>query len=140
MTTDSSEPAADAAPSVWAELTQLAGSARALLGAHGRLLGAELGLAHRALTGLLASALVAIALAVALGLTVLGLLGVLLAGWLHSWPLALALLALLQMLLLGAAIAAFRCCLHWLSLPASRRAWAGLLQTPRATERTGGAP
>lgn len=142
MTADNGEPAADAvaSPSVWTELAHLVGSARALLGAHGRLLGAELALARRALTGLLASTLVAIALAVALGLTVLGLLGVLLADWLHSWPLALALLALLQALLLAAAIAAFRHCLHWLSLPASRKAWAGLLQTPHANERTDDAP
>lgn len=135
MTADTGEPAADAdaapPPSPWADLAQLAGAARALLVAHRRLLGAELGLARRALAGLLTSALAAIALAVVFGLTVLGLLGVLLAERLHSWPLALAVLAVLQALLLAVAIAVFRRCLHWLSLPASRQAWAQWRQLPR---------
>jgi hypothetical protein len=136
MTADPGAAKADAdaaAPSsALHELLQFARAAQALLGAHRRLLRAELGLARSAATWLLVAGLVVITLAVAFGFTVLGLLGVLLAGWLHSWPLALAVLAAVQLLLLAVAIAAFRRCLHWLSLPASRRAWGALLQMPHA--------
>ena len=136
--TGAAKAAADPAPAAAVDdLLQFAGAARALLGAHRRLLRAELGLARSAVTWLLLAALVAVALAVAFGLTVLGLLGVLLAGWWHSWPLALAALAAVQLLLLILAIAAFRRCLHWLSLPASRAAWRALQHTPQAgTEET----
>lgn len=117
------------------DLVQLAGAARALLGAHGRLLRAELGLARSALAWLLLAALAAVVFAVAFSLAMLGLLGVLLADWWHSWPLALAALAGVQLVLLAGAIAACRRCLHWLSLPASRQAWRTLLLQPPAAPK-----
>lgn len=142
MTADTGTTRADDDPAAAAavdDLLRLARATRALLGAHRRLLRAELGLARSAVAWLLLAALVTVALAVAFGLTVLGLLGVLLAGWWHSWPLALAALAAAQLLLLILAIAAFRRCLHWLSLPASRAAWRAL-QHPSQAAGTEEAP
>ncbi|BFI97460.1 MAG: hypothetical protein RSP_29700 [Rhodanobacter sp.] len=103
------------------ELNRLVHAARRLFGAQLHLLAAELGLARSAVSWLLAAALVATVAGVALGLTLLGLIGALLALWLHSWIWALLALALLQVLLLAGAIALFRRCMRWMSLPATRR-------------------
>jgi len=110
------------------ELGRLAGAVRRLFGAQLQLLAAELGLARSAVSWLLVAALVATVAGVALGLTLLGLVGVLLATWFHSWIWALLVLALLQALLLAGAILLFRRCMHWMSLPATRHEWGAMMR------------
>jgi len=110
------------------ELGRLAGAVRRLFGAQLQLLAAELGLARSAVSWLLVAALVATVAGVALGLTLLGLVGVLLATWFHSWIWALLVLALLQALLLASAIGLFRRCMHWMSLPATRHEWGAMMR------------
>jgi len=110
------------------ELGRLAGAVRRLFGAQLQLLAAELGLARSAVSWLLVAALVATVAGVALGLTLLGLVGVLLATWFHSWIWALLVLALLQALLLAGAIGLFRRCMHWMSLPATRHEWSAMMR------------
>ena len=110
------------------ELGRLAAALRRLFGAQLHLLAAELGLARSAASWLLVAALVATVAGVALGLTLLGLFGVLLATWFHSWIWALLVLALLQALLLAGAIALFRRCMHWMSLPATRHEWGAMMR------------
>lgn len=110
------------------ELNRLVHAVRHLFGAQLHLLAAELGLARSAVSWLLVSALVATVAAVALGLTLLGLFGALLALWLHSWILALLVLALLQGLLLAGAIVLFRRCMRWMSLPATRHEWSAMMR------------
>jgi uncharacterized membrane protein YqjE len=110
------------------ELGRLAGAVRRLFGAQLRLLAAELGLARSAVSWLLVAALVATVAGVALGLTLLGLVGLLLATWFHSWIWALLVLALLQALLLAGAILLFRRCMHWMSLPATRHEWGAMMR------------
>ena len=124
------EPPASPAPSssLLQELGRLAGAVRRLFGAQLHLLAAELGLARSAVSWLLLSALAATVAGVALGLTLLGLVGVLLAAWFHSWIWALLALALLQMLLLAGAILLFRRCMHWMSLPATRHEWSAMMR------------
>ncbi|WP_426661892.1 ABC transporter ATP-binding protein [Rhodanobacter aciditrophus] len=114
--------------SVLGELGRLARAVRQLFGAQLQLLAAELGLARSAVSWLLAAALAATVAGVALGLTLLGLVGLLLATWFHSWIWALMVLALLQALLLAGAIALFRRCLHWMSLPATRNEWSAMMR------------
>lgn len=113
------------------ELTRFTRALRQLFGAQRQLLAAELGLARSAVSWLLAAALLATVAGVALGLTLLGLAGLLLAEWLHSWVWALLVLALLQVLLLAGAIALFRRCLHWMSLPVTRHECRALLREAR---------
>lgn len=120
-------PAASTAP-LFDELGGFATAAQRLLGAHWRLLAAELGLARSALAWLMVAALVATVAGVALGLTLLGLLGLLLAAWFGSWIAALLLLALLQAVLLAAAVVLFRRCLRWASLPATRQEWRAMMR------------
>jgi uncharacterized membrane protein YqjE len=110
------------------ELGRLARALRQLFGAQLHLLAAELGLARSAVSWLLVAALVATVAGVALGLTLLGLVGVLLATWFHSWIWALLVLALLQALLLAGAIGLFRRCMHWMSLPATRHEWSAMMR------------
>jgi uncharacterized membrane protein YqjE len=110
------------------ELGRLAGAVRRLFGAQLQLLAAELGLARSAVSWLLVAALLATVAGVALGLTLLGLVGVLLATWFHSWIWALLVLALLQALLLAGAIGLFRRCMHWMSLPATRHEWSAMMR------------
>jgi uncharacterized membrane protein YqjE len=118
------------------ELGRLGRGLRLLFGAQLELLGAELDLARSAVPMLLAMALAATVFGVGLGLTLLGLVGVLLAQWFASWGWALAALALLQVLLLAAAVWMFRRCLHWLSLPATRREWRAMMRdTLRRADR-----
>jgi uncharacterized membrane protein YqjE len=118
------------------ELNRLAQAVRRLFGAQLQLLAAELGLARSAVSWLLVAALVATVAAVALGLTLLGLFGALLASWFHSWIWALLVLALLQALLLAGAILLFRRCMHWMSLPATRHEWSAMMrETLQRAER-----
>lgn len=121
------------------ELHGLAHAVRRLFGAQLHLLAAELGLARSAVSWLLVAALVAIVVAVALGLTLLGLVGAVLALWFHSWIWALLVLALLQGLLLAGALLMFRRCMHWMSLPATRHEWSAMMrETLRRARRDGG--
>ena len=118
------------------ELNRLVHAVRHLFGAELHLLAAELGLARSAVSWLLVAALVATVAAVALGLTLLGLFGALLALWFHSWIWALLALALLQGLLLAGAIVLFRRCMHWMSLPATRHEWSAMMrETLQRAER-----
>ena len=110
------------------ELNRIVHALRRLFGAQLHLLAAELGLARSAVSWLLVAALAATVAAVALGLTLLGLVGVLLAQWFHSWIWALLALALLQGLLLAGAIVLFRRCMHWMSLPATRHEWNAMMR------------
>lgn len=140
MQPSTAAPPPDEAPpkaSVLDEGTRLAGALRHWLAAQRQLLHAELGLARSALAWWLAAALAAVVFAVALGLTLLGLLAVVLAAGLHSWVAALAVLALLQIVLLAASIMLFRRCLRWMSLPATRQEWRAAWQAATAGPRAG---
>ena len=105
------------------ELAELAQAVRKLFGAQLHLLAAELGLARSAISWLLAAGLAATVTGVGLGLTLLGLLGLVLAKWLGSWILAFFVLAVLEALFLFGAILLFRRCMHWMSLPGTRQEW-----------------
>lgn len=124
------------APPRWFDdVREAAAALRDLLAAQGALLQAELRLARSAAHAALVAALVATVAAVALGLTLLALLGWALAQWFGSWAWSLAALAGLLALALAAAIALFRRCLHWMTLPASRREWRTLVQETTASRR-----
>jgi len=110
------------------DVSQLGRAVRQLFGAQAQLLAAELGLARSAVSWLLLAALVATIAGVGFGLSLLGLAGVLLARWFDSWIWALLLLALLQLLFLLGAIALFRRCMHWMSLPATRGEWSAMMR------------
>jgi len=110
------------------EIGQLGRAVKRLFGAQMQLLAAELGLARSAISWMMVAALVSIVLAVALGLTLLGLAGALLASWFGSWVWALLALAVLQVLLLFGAIVLFRRCMHWMSLPATRNEWSAMMR------------
>jgi hypothetical protein len=123
----SSEPPAEPAPSLLAEVGQLGRAVRKLFGAQLHLLATELGLARSAVSWMLVAGLAATVAGVGLGLTLLGLVGVLLAAWFGSWTWALLALALLQALFLLGAILLFRRCMHWMSLPATRSEWNAMM-------------
>ena len=123
--------APDPAPSssgLLAEVGQLARAVKRLFGAQMQLLAAELGLARSAISWLLLAGLAATVAGVGLGLSLLGLLGVLLAAWFGSWVWALLALALLQLVFLLGSIALFRRCMHWMSLPATRSEWNAMMR------------
>jgi len=123
--------APDVAPPSSGLLTDIGQFGRAvkqLFGAQMHLLAAELGLARSAVSWMLLAALAATAGAVGLGLTVLGLVGVLLVQWLGSWIGALLVLALVQLLFLVATLVLFRRCMHWMSLPATRSEWGAMIR------------
>lgn len=125
------ETAPDPAPSssgLFDEIARLGAALKRLFGAQKDLLAAELGLARSAVSWLLVAGLAATVAGVGFGLTVLGLLGVLLAKWLGSWVWALLLLALLQLLFLFGAVLLFRRCMHWMSLPVTRGQWGAMLR------------
>ena len=128
---------ADAAdPGILDEIGRAGRAARHLFGAQISLFVAELGLARSAISWMLLAALAATVAGVGLGLTLMALAGVLLATWLHSWPWALAILGVLQLLFLGGMIWLFRRCMHWLTLPDSRHAWRETIgQAMRPSER-----
>lgn len=117
------------------DIGQLGRAVRHLFGAQLHLLAAELGLARSAVSWILLAGLAATVAGVGFFLTVLGLLGVLLATWFGSWIWALLVLAVLQVLFLSGAILLFRRCMHWMSLPATRNEWGAMMRdTLRKTE------
>lgn len=121
------EPPSDPAPGLLAELGQLGRAVRKLFGAQMHLLAAELGLARSAVSWMLVAGLAATVAGVGLGLTLLGLIGVLLAAWFGSWIWSLLALMLLQALFLLGAILLFRRCMYWMSLPATRSEWSAMM-------------
>ena len=130
------EGAATAAPSgVLAELGQLGAAIKELFGAQSELISAEVGLARSALSWMLLAGLAATVAGVGLGLTLLALVGVLLAAWFGSWVWALISLAVLQLLFVLAAILLFRRCMHWMTLPATRSQWSAMMRDTRARAR-----
>lgn len=129
--------AGEAAPSegVLAELGELGRAIKQFAGAQLELLSAEVGLARSAISWLLLAGLAATVAGVGLGLTLLALVGVLLAQWLASWVWALVLLAVLQAVFVLVAIVFFRRCMHWMSLPATRGEWSAMMRETRARAR-----
>jgi hypothetical protein len=128
---------ADAAPrpGVLDEQGRLGHGARELFGAQLELLSAEVGLARSALSWMLLAGLAATVAGVGLGLTLLALVGVLLAKWFASWVWALVALAVLQLVFMLAAIVFFRRCMHWMSLPATRTEWGAMMRDTKARAR-----
>ncbi|GLQ90682.1 ABC transporter ATP-binding protein [Dyella flagellata] len=110
------------------DLGRLGRAVRSLFGAQLSLLAAELGLARSAVTWLLAAGLAATIAGVGLGLTLLGLIGLMLAKWLASWIWAFVALAVLEALGLFGAIVLFRRCMHWMSLPGTRQEWHAIMR------------
>ena len=110
------------------ELGRATAAIRKLFGAQLQLLAAELGLARSAVSWMLMAGLGATVAGVGLGLTLLGLVGLLLAKWLGSWIWAFAVLSLLEALSLVGAILLFRRCMHWMTLPASRQEWRAIMR------------
>ena len=137
QTTTTDDGAAEAAPSsgVLAELGGLGRAIKELFGAQLELLSAEVGLARSALSWMLLAGLAATVAGVGLGLTLLALVGVLLAKWFASWIWALVALAVLQLVFVLAAILFFRRCMHWMSLPATRTEWGAMMRETRARAR-----
>lgn len=130
--------AADQAPpaaGVLAELGRLGHGLKQLFGAQLELLSAEVGLARSAVSWMLLAGLAATVAGVGLGLTLLALVGLLLAKWFASWVWALIALAVLQLVFVLAAIVFFRRCMHWMSLPATRNEWSAMMRDTRARAR-----
>jgi uncharacterized membrane protein YqjE len=107
-------------PGLLDDLGRLGRAFHQLFGAQFRLLAAELGLARSAVHWLLIAGLVATVAGVGLGLTLLGLIGWLLAQWFGSWTWALLVLALVEVAFVVGALVLFRRCMHWMTLPATR--------------------
>lgn len=118
-----------------AELGELGRAVKQLAGAQLELLSAEVGLARSAISWMLLAGLAATVAGVGLGLTLLALVGVLLAQWLASWVWALVVLVVLQALFVVGAILFFRRCMHWMSLPATRGEWGAMMRETRARAR-----
>src|SRR6201991_3971450 len=117
---DAPKPAGVKMPAWLDDVRKLGLGLKNLFGAQLRLIGAELGLARSGITMMLFMGLAAIVFAVALGFTLLALAGWGLAQWFGSWAWALGVLALIQLVLLIAAMRVFRRGMHWLTLPATR--------------------
>lgn len=135
---DENEPsrgtAPDPAPSssgLLSEIGQLGNALKQLFGAQMHLLAAELGLARSAVSWMLLAGLAATVAGVGTGLTLLGLIGLLLAKWFGSWIWALLVLFVLQLLFLFGAIMLFRRCMHWMSLPGTRGEWSAMMREGR---------
>ncbi|HTV85544.1 MAG TPA: ABC transporter ATP-binding protein [Dyella sp.] len=128
QTAGPSEPPGPPPRGLLEEIGLLARAVRNLFGAQLQLLAAELGLARAAINWMLAAGLIATVSGVGLGLTVLGLVGLLLAKWLQSWIAAFAVLCVLEALFLFGAIVLFRRCMHWMSLPATRQEWRAIMR------------
>ena len=124
-------------PGLLHEIGQLGRAVKHLFGAQMDLLAAELGLARSAISWILLAGLAATVAGVGFGLTVLGLIGVLLAKWLGSWVWSLLILAVLQLLFLIAAIVLFRLCMHWMSLPATRAEWSAMMRDTKRKVESG---
>lgn len=123
------EPSDEAAASngLLDDIGRLGRGVRKLFGAQLTLLAAELGLARSAVSWLLAAGLGATVAGVGLGLTLLGLIGLLLAKWFGSWIWAFVVLAVLEVVALLGAILLFRRCMHWMSLPGTRQEWRAIM-------------
>jgi nitrate/nitrite transporter NarK len=80
---------------------------------------------------MLLAGLAATVAGVGLGLSVLALIGLLLAKWFGSWLWAMLVLCVLQVLFLLGAIVLFRRCMHWMSLPATRGEWSAMMRDTR---------
>jgi hypothetical protein len=117
------------------EIGQLGKAIKRLFGAQLQLLAAELGLARSAVSWMLLAGLVATVAGVGLSLTLLALIGVVLAQWLGSWVWALVALAVLQLLFLFAALLLFRRCMHWMTLPATRGQWSAMMDDIKGRAR-----
>lgn len=110
------------------EIGQVGSAVKRLFGAQMGLLAAELGLARSAVSWMLLAGLAATVAGVGFGLTVLSLIGVLLAKWLGSWVWALLILAVLQLLFLVASIVLVRLFMHWMSFPGTRAEWSAIMR------------
>ena len=117
-----------APPGLLDDIGRLGRAFQKLFGAQLKLLSAELGLARSAVHWILIAGLVATVAGVGLGLTLLGLIGWLLAQWFGSWAWALAALALVELVFLGGALLLFRRCMHWMTLPATRGEWNAMMR------------
>ncbi len=117
-----------APPGLLDDIGRLGRAFQKLFGAQLKLLTAELGLARSAVHWLLIAGLVATVAAVGMGLTLLGLIGWLLAQWFGSWAWALAALSLVELLFLAGAMLLFRRCMHWMTLPATRNEWSAMMR------------
>ena len=117
-----------APPGLLDDIGRLGRAFQKLFGAQLKLLSAELGLARSAVHWMLIAGLIATAAAVGMGLTLLGLIGWLLAQWLGSWAWALAALSLVELLFLAGAMLLFRRCMHWMTLPATRNEWSAMMR------------
>lgn len=117
-----------APPGLLDDIGRLGRAFQKLFGAQLKLLSAELGLARSAVHWLLIAGLVATVAAVGMGLTLLGLIGWLLAQWFGSWAWALAALSLVELLFLAGAMLLFRRCMHWMTLPATRSEWSAMMR------------
>jgi uncharacterized membrane protein YqjE len=131
------EAACAAAPGsgVLDELGQLGHGVKELVGAQIELVSAELDLARSAFSRLMLAGVTAAIVGVGLCLTVLALLVVLLAHWFGSWLLALAVLALVQVLALVGMVVVLRRCLHWMSLPVTRAQWSAMMRDATGRSR-----
>lgn len=125
-----------ALPRLLEDMVEAAKAVRELARAQWQLLGAELRLARAAAWTLLVAMLLVTVFSVALGLTLLVLLGLALAHWFGSWIWALLALAGLLTLCLMGAFVLFRRCLHWLSLPGTRAQWHSLARESVAASST----
>ncbi|PXV56911.1 hypothetical protein SAMN04487785_10934 [Dyella jiangningensis] len=123
---DETPPAAP--PGLLDDIGRLGRAFQTLFGAQLKLLSAELGLARSAVHWILVAGLVATVAGVGLGLTLLGLIGWLLAQWFGSWTWALAALAVVELAFLGGALLLFRRCMHWMTLPATRGEWNAMMR------------
>jgi hypothetical protein len=110
------------------DIAHVASAIKRLFGAQLALVAAELGLARSAVSWMFVAALVATIAGVGFGLTLLGLIGVLLAHWFNSWAWALFVMTLLQLLSLIGAIVFFRRCMHWMTLPRIRQEWRDVIR------------
>lgn len=128
--TEQPEPSGETAASggLLDDIGRLGRGVRKLFGAQLTLLAAELGLARSAVSWLLAAGLGATVAGVGLGLTLLGLIGLLLAKWFASWIWAFVVLAVLEVVALLGAILLFRRCMHWMSLPGTRQEWRAIMR------------
>lgn len=125
-----SEPTGEAAASsgLLDDIGRLGRAVRSLFGAQLSLLAAELGLARSAVSWMLAAGLGATVAGVGLGLTLLGLVGLVLAKWFGSWIWAFVVLGLLEALALLGTVLLFRRCMHWMSLPGTRQEWRAIMR------------
>lgn len=135
-----SDSAASSPPRWLRDLREAIAALRELAAAQVGLLRAELRVAQAAAHTALLAGLAATVFAVALGLTLLALIGWGLAQWFGSWLWALLALAALQVIGVIGAIVLFRWCLQRMSLPRSRAQVQALVQeswSPRESKYHG---